>query len=101
MKRKLKQQVSKCAKCIKIGCVLKNQCMLHFRLHFLTDILKLELLSFARKKRELDTFLGEKCSGMVRGKTSLGQPRKRDIGGFRGGKGAMPPPPPKMPKVAP
>ena len=48
MKRKLKQQVSKCAKCIKIGCVLKNQCMLHFHLHFLLDMPKLELLQFCK-----------------------------------------------------
>jgi len=33
-KWKLKQQVSKWVKYIKIGCVFKNQCMLHFRLHF-------------------------------------------------------------------
>jgi len=40
--RKLKQEVSKQPKCIKIGCVLKNQCTLHFRLHFFPDMPKLE-----------------------------------------------------------
>jgi len=43
-----KQQVSKWAKCIKIWCVFKNQCMWHFRLHFLPDMPKLELLTFAK-----------------------------------------------------
>jgi len=33
---------------MKIGCVFKNQCMLHFRLHFLADTPKLELINFAR-----------------------------------------------------
>jgi len=33
--QKSKQQVSKWAKCIKIGCMFKNHCMLHFCLHFL------------------------------------------------------------------
>ena len=46
--RKLKQQVSKEANCIKIGCVFKNQYTLHLRLHFLSDMPKFELLTFAR-----------------------------------------------------
>ena len=32
----------------KIGCVFKNQYMLHFRLHFLSDMPKLELSKFRK-----------------------------------------------------
>jgi len=44
--RKLKQRVSKYIKCIKIGCVFKNQFMLPFGLYFLPDMPKLKLLTF-------------------------------------------------------
>ena len=42
------KKVSMQVKCIKIGCLFKNQCMLHFRLHFIPDMAKRELVTFAR-----------------------------------------------------
>ena len=49
IQQELEIETSNIAKCsIKIGRVFKNQCMLHFRLHFLPDLPKFGLTSFAR-----------------------------------------------------